>query len=48
MNTNTTIDYYPAEIAYRREQMLRERAPMRRWLGPRRTSKTLAQQKHTR
>jgi hypothetical protein len=31
MNTNT-IGFYEAEIAYRREQMLRERAPMRRWL----------------
>jgi len=39
MNTNT-IDYYQAEIAYRREQMLRDRASMRRWR--RAQSKTMA------
>jgi hypothetical protein len=26
-----TINYYQAEIAYRREQMLRDRAALRRW-----------------
>lgn len=31
MNMNT-IDFYEAEIAYRREQMLRDRRPIRRWL----------------
>lgn len=30
MNTNT-IDFYQAEIAYRREQMLRGKAAKRRW-----------------
>lgn len=30
MNTNT-LEYYRAEIAYRREQMLRDQGPMRRW-----------------
>jgi hypothetical protein len=30
MNTNT-IDFYQAEIAYRREQMLRGTAAKRRW-----------------
>ncbi|HET6168174.1 MAG TPA: hypothetical protein VFE07_15180 [Marmoricola sp.] len=47
MNTNTTIDFYPVEIAYRREQMLRDRAPMRRWLRGRATSASSAPKNRT-
>jgi hypothetical protein len=33
---NYTIDEYQAEVAYRREQMLRSRGTLRQWLRTRR------------
>jgi hypothetical protein len=47
MNTNT-IDFYHAEIAYRREQMLRGRAAKRRWLRARSVSTAPAAKNRTR
>jgi hypothetical protein len=47
MNMNS-IDYYQAEIAYRREQMLRDRAPMRRFRRALRIATASAPRNHTR
>lgn len=43
-----TIDYYHAEIAYRREQMLRDRAVLRKWRRARRTTAAPAPKNRTR
>ena len=43
-----SIDYYQAEINYRREQMLRDRAPMRRFRRALRIATASAPRNHTR
>jgi hypothetical protein len=43
-----TMNYYRAEIAYRREQMLRDRAAIRTWRRARHATATPAPKNHTR
>jgi hypothetical protein len=43
-----TMNYYRAEIAYRREQMLRDRAAIRTWRRARHATTAPATKNHTR